>query len=169
MTRSPAKVFVFPLLFFISAAGCAVNQWGCVKVVPFENRCAYITELEAWGVHLSTRSADAGITIGHAKKTYVIKKRNPPGVPSTEPIVFDRLEPAGRFPAQETWKDTIAVIDAIRGIRFFFNSWRGVGVAAGLCSHAALRLPKGFSGVMFMNIDSLDSGLHSIAIKENTQ
>jgi hypothetical protein len=52
---------------------CSVNNMGAVKVTPYENVSAYCIELETWGFHLSTHSADAGLSMGDIVKTCMIR------------------------------------------------------------------------------------------------
>jgi hypothetical protein len=138
---------IFSPLLSMLVTGCGVNNWGCVKVCPFENDSAYVMEIEAWGVHLSSRSIDTGITIGHTKKIYVMRKNDLPPFQEEKILFCDQLKPIDHIPAKENWENIIAIIDGVHGVKFYLNSWRGFGFMAGVQNYAALRLPKEFDNI----------------------
>ncbi|MDD1633810.1 MAG: hypothetical protein LUP91_16595, partial [Methylococcaceae bacterium] len=61
-------------VLLIPATGCGVNDKGLVRVRYFENESSYLLTQEAWGGYLSTRQADGGLTLGHAKRTLIYPK-----------------------------------------------------------------------------------------------
>jgi hypothetical protein len=149
--------------------GCAVNNFGTVKTTPYENDSAYLLELEAWGIHLSTHAADAGLSIGHIQKTYVVRKSNHGAKKKVrvEDLLFsEKLRKMDNHPSQLDFKNIIALTDTISGLKIYGNTWRGVGIMVGFQNHAAMRLPRNFNGIIAINLDREHKDHNLVNIQE---
>jgi hypothetical protein len=144
--------------------GCAVNQHGLTNARLYENDTAYVLKLDAWGGHLITNSADAGLTIGHSKRLYVYPKPRRDGAPHAEAPVFPRTPDTHlrKVPATEvrarldTLSCPVALVTEDIGLVLQLNRLR-TGFLLGDRSTSALLLPREFDGVFLFRYDSENS------------
>jgi len=81
----PARlVYLITSVFIVS--GCAINNFGLVKVQYFENETVHMISKESWGAYLSSNNADAGLIFGHMKRTLLYPKN-----PSYSKLRLDNL------------------------------------------------------------------------------
>jgi hypothetical protein len=152
MTKAPFRI-IGALL--IPITGCAVNDNGLVNVHYFENESSFLVTQESWGGYLSTRQADGGLTVGHAKRTMIYPK---PGNKSG--LSLDELSPqlAGSvFDKEIEAKDAdlnnaqpYAWIEKNQGLMFHANPIK-TGFSVGMESSSAIRLPSDFDGILMFN------------------
>lgn len=157
------------IVFSVTLTGCAVNNFGTVKTTPYENNSAYLLELEAWGIHLSTLAADAGLSIGHIQKTYVVRKSNrgtKKKIRTENLLSFEKLKKMDLHLPKLDFKNIIALADTISGLKIYGNTWRGVGIMVGFQNHAAMRLPEDFNGIIVINLDRENKGHNLVNIQE---
>lgn len=136
-------------------AGCAVNDKGLVSIRYFENESSYLLSQESWGGYLSTRQADRGLTLGHAKRIMIYPK---PG--NKTALSIDELlrQSAGYgFDKEIDAKDAdlkdmqpYAWIEKNQGVMFHANPIK-TGLAVGIEFHSAIRLPRDFDGVFMFS------------------
>lgn len=139
----------------ISVTGCAVNDKGLVLVRYFENESSYLITQESWGGYLSTRQADGGLTLGHAKRTMIYPK---PGNKSG--LSLDELSQQladSVFDKEIEEKDTdlnnaqpYAWIEKNQGLMFHANPIK-TGFSVGMESSSVIRLPRDFDGFLMFN------------------
>ncbi len=135
----------------ISLSGCAINDKGFVSIRYFENKSTYRISYESWGGYLSTRSADGGLTLGHAERILIYPKHaNQPEISVDEllqeamaadlehEIEFGNLDIEDAQP--------YAWIEKNQGIVFHVNSMK-TGISAGVETRSVMRLPVDFDGI----------------------
>lgn len=136
---------------FIPFAGCAINDKGLVSVRYFENGSCYLLTQESWGVYLSTRQSDGGLTLGHAKRIMIYPK---PGTKSGLAIdkLFQQSTEHGFDMEIEVEKVDLkdeqpyAWIEKNQGITFHANQLK-IGLSGGIDYRSAIRLPVSFDGI----------------------
>ncbi len=145
-------------------AGCAVNDRGLVSTRLYENDTAYVLRLEAWGGHLITNAADAGLTIGRSRRLYVYPKERPAGAPLPLPPVFpsetdthlrevQAIEAGG---GRGALSDPVALVTEDAGLTLHLNRLR-TGILFGVRSGRGLLIPRDFNGVFLFRYDSENS------------
>lgn len=165
-------VFLIQLFLSICIYGCAVNTRGLVETNVYENESAYLIELEAWGVHLSTLGSDGGVSVGRIRKIYITPKSETEKEDSAGGALLEalasppNLRKMNGLPSNANFEKTVAIIDRISGGKLYGNSWRGVGLVLGVQNHSAIRLPRDFKGILAINVDTELEHLNSITIQE---
>jgi hypothetical protein len=148
------------------AQGCSVNDVGLIRVRHLESDSARVVRLEAWGLHLLTRTEDAGVTLGHSDRTYVFAREGYHGASfSLSALAADsktrRLRPAPcePCPALGSLGRSLAQFTRTTGMRFDANAAR-VGFALGSQTRAALRLRLDQPLILLMrsNPEDLEAG-----------
>ena len=139
----------------ISVNGCAVNDKGLVNVRYFENESSYLITQESWGGYLSTRQADGGLTLGHAKRTMIYPKPGNKSGLSLDELsqqlagsVFDKEIEAKDADLKDV--QPYAWIEKNQGLMFHANPIK-TGFSVGMESSSVIRLPKDFDGVFMFN------------------
>ena len=146
------KIKPFATIFgaFFLHSGCSINGVGMVDVQHYENITIYMVKMEAWGGHLSTNSADAGITLRHAKRLYLYAKRDG-GTASVvgafiAQLVDDVLMPTDMPLSPETGNErAIAWMTDNGGLTIDLNGNK-IGLTLGIQSRRVIKLPREFSG-----------------------
>jgi hypothetical protein len=153
--RAPAAIGAAALL---GAGGCAVNDSGLVTRRYYECETAWIVELEALGFHLTTGALDAGLTVGHSRRTYFIPKQ-PEGSDRADggaaidvaALVAGRTGEEREPPpgGMARLGAPVAVDERATGIMLRANE-HAVGLTLGVEQRTVLRLPADFEGVVAM-------------------
>ncbi|WP_150113182.1 hypothetical protein [Methylobacter tundripaludum] len=142
---------VFLTIYVFLLSGCAIDNFGLVKVQHFENETVHMISKESWGAYLSTNNADAGLMFGHMKRILLYPKNLSP----SELRLDNLLTTVQQDQFIETENDNldafitrspIAWITNNQGLIFNTNQFR-LGITLGLESHDAIRLPRDFEGV----------------------
>lgn len=138
-------------VLLISVTGCAVNDNGLVSVHYFENKSCYLLTQESWGGYLSTRQADGGLTLGHAKRIMIYPKPgNKSGLSINELLqqstgyTFDKEIEAKDADLKDV--QPYAWIEKNQGIIFHANPLK-TGISGGVESRSVIQLPVNFDGV----------------------
>jgi len=142
-------------VLIMPVTGCAVNGKGLVNVRYFENDSSYLLTQESWGGYLSTRQADGGLTLGHAKRTLIFPK---PGNNSSLSINELLQQSTGyAFDKEIEAKDVdlkdmqpYAWIEKNQGVMFHANPIK-TGISVGMESRSAIRLPRDFDGIFMFS------------------
>ena len=143
-------------VLLIPATGCAVNDKGLVRIRYFENESSYLLTQESWGCYLSTRQADGGLTLGHAKRTLIYPKpgSNKSGLSINELLQqstgygFDKEIEAKNADLKDV--QPYAWIEKNQGVMFHANSIK-TGFSVGMESSNAIRLPRDFNGIFMFS------------------
>ena len=152
-----ARVVFFTIYIFI-LSGCAIDNFGFIKVQHFENETVNMISKESWGVYLSTNNADAGLMFGHMKRMLLYPKK--PG--SSELPLNNILTTVQEDQFIETKNDNqdsfntrspIAWINNNQGLIFNTNQFL-LGITLGLESREAIRLPSEFEGIFVFKYSS---------------
>ncbi|MEI7995316.1 MAG: hypothetical protein WCH01_10485 [Methylococcaceae bacterium] len=154
----PVARLVFLTINIFLLSGCAIDNFGLVKVQHFENETVYIVSKEAWGAYLSSNEADARIMFGHMNRILLYPKN-----PSSSELPLDNLltnlqqdhfirTKNINMDAFNT-RSPIAWITNNQGLIFNANQFR-FGITLGLESRDAIRLPKDFEGVFAFKYSS---------------
>jgi len=131
--------------------GCAINDKGFVSIRYFENKSTYRISYESWGGYLSTRSADGGLTLGHAERILIYPKHGNQPELSVDELVQEamatdlahEIEP-GSWDLEDA--HPYAWIEKNQGIVFHANPMK-TGVSAGVETRIVMRLPVDFDGM----------------------
>jgi hypothetical protein len=154
--------------------GCAVNDWGLVRVRHAENVTARMVRLETWGAHLVTGANDAGVTLGHSSRTYVFAIDGAAATISIGTITGEnraaRMHAAdcNPCPALTSLGSPILRITRSTGLALDANAGR-VGIALGLRQRAALQLPSNEIVVVSVRYDSSDDAAPEVSIGKGVQ
>ncbi len=159
-TRVPGRTGTIVLLFCL-CAGCAVNDRGLVSTRLYENDTAYVLKLEAWGGHLITNAADAGLTIGRSRRLYVYPKARPtgarlavwPAYPSETDTRLREVHGTEIRARRGAWSDPVGLVTEDSGLALHLNRLR-TGLLLGARSASALLIPRDFIGVFLFRYDS---------------
>lgn len=145
-------------------AGCAVNDWGVVRVVHSENATARVVGLQAWGAHVRVGVPDAGLTLGISRRTYVFARRDAPNaaVPLASLPEADARRvgpvPDGDVTRLVDLGTPLATIEESTGITLDVGR-RRTGVSIGMRTRAAIELPPDESLILFLKIGT-DEGVN---------
>ncbi len=131
--------------------GCAVNDKGLVSVHYFENESCYLLTQESWGVYLSTRQADGGLTLGHTERIIVYPK---PGNKSDlfinklfeHSTVYTLNKEIEAKNVDLNGVQPYAWIEKNQGIIFHTNPLKA-GLSAGVESRNVIQLSDDFDGI----------------------
>jgi hypothetical protein len=143
-------VWMFGCLLIL-CTGCSINDTGLINNRYFENETSYLMVHEAWGGYISTRQADGGLTLGHAKRFLIYPKpHNQTGVSMDEFLKHAKYH---GFEREIEEKDVdlmdqqpYAWIEKNQGIMLHTNPLK-TGVSGGMESRSVIRLPDDFDGV----------------------
>ena len=142
-------------MLIMSVTGCAINGKGLVNVHYFENEWSYLVTQESWGGYLSTRQADGGLTLGHAKRTMIYPKPGNKSGLSLDELsqqlagsVFDKEIEAKDVDLKDA--QPYAWIEKNQGVMFHANPIK-TGFSVGMESSSAIRLPRDFDGILMFN------------------
>ena len=147
------------LSFFTALlSGCSVNGVGMVDVQHYENDSIHMVQMEAWGGHLSTNQADAGITLGHAKRLYLYPKDGNMSVSAMSALIpqddSDKLMPTDTPLSTETGNNrAVAWMTDNEGLTLELNENK-IGLALGIQSRRVIQLPREFSGWLLIRHQS---------------
>lgn len=154
----PVVRLVFLTINVFLLSGCAIDNFGLVKVQHFENETVHMISKESWGAYLSTNNADAGLMFGHMKRILIYPKN-----PSSSELHPDNLlTTVQQDQFIETENDNldafntrspIAWIANNQGLIFNANQLR-IGMTLGLESRDAIRLPRDFEGLFVFKYSS---------------
>ena len=145
------------LLFFILPTSCSIKHVGIpglMSVEYSENDHNYRTKVEAWGVYMSTRPVDRGITFGHTKRIYIQPKSS-----YKEDALVNMLPDL----FEENWRAATSKIEVNPGAIALLNKSTGlsirtnrnsIGLLLGLRSYYLLEINKNFSGIFTININN---------------
>lgn len=132
--------------------GCAVNEKGLVSVRYFENESSYLLTQESWGSYLSTRQADGGLTLGHAKRMMIYPKQGSKSDLSVDELL--QQSTGYTFEKEIEAKDVdlrnvqpYAWIEKNQGIIFHTNPLK-TGFFGGVESRSVIQLPTDFDGIL---------------------
>lgn len=148
-------IAVFLLLF----CSCSINQTGLPvmhSVKHFENGSNLRTEIEAWGIHVSTRPIDGGVVIGYTKRNYIWKK--PDADASGVFVDSDMLDGNRWLPIpelSETANGASVLTDKSIGVSIRANRY-GFCAGVGWRSTYLMEIDQDFEGVFFINIKEND-------------
>ena len=145
-------ITAFGSLPFFTAllSGCSVNGIGMVDVQHYENDSVYAVKIESWGGHLSTNSADFGITLGHAERLYIYPKGEGGSALLVDTLMAhgdgDELIPTDAPLSREMAnRNAMAWMTDNGGITIDLNANK-IGLSIGLQSRRVIKLPREFSG-----------------------
>ncbi len=154
----PVARLVFLTITVFLLSGCAIDNFGLVKIQHFENESVHMVSKESWGTYLSTNNADAGIMFGHMRRILLYPKN-----PGSSELRLDNLSTTVQQDQfTETTTDNldafdnrspIAWITNNQGLIFNTNQLR-LGITLGWESRDAIRLPRDFEGVFVFNYSS---------------
>ena len=154
----PDARWLFLTIYVFLSSGCAIDNFGLVKVQHFENETVHMISKESWGAYLSTNNTDAGLMFGHMKRILLYPKN-----PSSSELRLDNLltiVQQDQFIATENdnldafnTRSPIAWITNNQGLIFNTNQFR-LGITLGLESRDAIRLPRDFEGVFVFKYSS---------------
>lgn len=154
----PAARLVFLTISVFLLSGCAIDNFGLVKVQHFENETVHMISKESWGTYLSTNNADAGLMFGHMKRILFYPKH----LSSSEFHLDNLLITTQRDQFIETENDNLDAFDTRspiawitnnQGLIFNTNQLR-IGITLGLDSRDAIRLPVDFEGLFVFKYSS---------------
>jgi hypothetical protein len=136
-------------------AGCALNDYGLVRVRRFENESARVVQVQSWGLQVLTVSGDRGATFGYTNRTYVFRRADGPvGVPlDVLRGARSPMRPCESCPRLGDLGTPIFRAGAGVGITLELNR-EMVGVGVGLRRRAALRLPVDDPTVILLRYES---------------
>jgi hypothetical protein len=169
--RAPATIGA--AFVMLGAGGCAVNDSGFVTRRYYECETAWIVELEALGFHLTSSALDAGLTVGHSRRTYFIPKRPEESERADRGAAIDvtalvagrageeRQPPPGGMARLGA---PVAIDERATGIMLRTNE-HAVGITLGVEQRTVLRLPADFEGVVAMRARR-DGGPGSFHVRE---
>lgn len=142
-------------LAILGITGCAVNQFGIPGLVSLEyaeNDHAYRTQIEAWGIHLSTDPMDRGLAFGYTKRIYVRPKLTVIDLEFTDYIAGlfeENWRPAP--PGNETISGATAILNKTMGIAIQTNR-HAIGAMLGLSTIYRIEVEIGYDGIIAVNL-----------------
>ncbi len=158
MRKNKLKYYCLIPLLFCFFSSCAVNTLGLpgLTAVTFdENEHNFRTKVTSWGLFLSTRPIDRGISLGYTKREYinpkVIEKPSPRDVNS----FLNSLEQNNWHPVDQQ-KDilpgVIAFSNKSSGIIFQVNA-HSIGLKIGMNTCYILKVNDKFNGIFAVNLN----------------
>jgi len=146
------------LLFLNLIQGCAINNFGIVKVRHFENETVHMVNLKVFGGFLSTNEADAGLTFGFTERRYFYPKNTQlmkmDLTSMLKLIEKDHLIEQKQNQSNINYSDTaIAWLTESNGLTLNTNSHQ-VGFFLGISKTQILKLHKDFDGVFIFRHNS---------------
>jgi hypothetical protein len=153
--------FAVGFILFAMVSGnfsCTVNDFGLATVRHYENETCDLASVEAWGVYLSTRSVDSGLTLGYAKRLYVYPKPHTAqrSKAAASILVLGATAPHPSRPptlSLQPLEEAVAVFSDSRGLVVSANRY-GVDLAIGIRWQAMLQLPSSADTVLLINYQS---------------
>ena len=129
-----------------------------IKYYETKDRTGRAVKIQAWGICLDTNAADAGFIIGGTNKIYYFEGPNSLGkdvnLPDLEHPDSCKLKCTDQdFGYDLATLPTVAWVNQSTGIMIHTNPGR-IGVSLGLSTHAALRLPGDFNGILFIDTNT---------------
>lgn len=129
--------------------GCSVNQYpllGCVRYLRNDADTGRAVHIEAWGLHLTTETIDAGIHLGHVQQTFFFAgaASDDDGQPLAQFVVRNNetlLKPVSEEEGR-SWqlKPALALRSQKEGVSLGLAS--GIRLQLGLSQQAAIQLPR---------------------------
>lgn len=145
--------------FLIIFCSCSINQTGLPalhSVKHFESSTNVRTEIEVWGIHISTQPIDGGVTIGYTRRNYIRPKTDT----DVSGILFhsdlmgaDQWLPVPALPATAPGANVLT--DKSIGVSIRTNR-HGLSADAGWRSTYLLEIDQDFEGIFYINIEKND-------------
>jgi hypothetical protein len=138
--------------------GCSVNGWGTGVVERhLRNDDAYIIEMTANGIHLSTVPSDAGLTLGHTHRRYYFANPGRVGALSvgettTTPAHLGSVQPIASSDARvdlQRLGTPLVIVRRETGLVIDANV-RRVGLSLGMHTEEWIAIPADQELVMFL-------------------
>lgn len=129
--------------------------------------------IDAWGLQLSTFNVDAGVNIGHVKRTYLFggEASSTSSAATTKPIDLVSIQGSTlrSVPQDEgrAWRlgEAVAAVGASRGVAFHTSAKR-FGISIGFRSGAIIALPAHGSRSLLLRASSTQPADYVISYRE---
>lgn len=165
------NLFIWVLSTTFCAAtltGCAIDDKGFVAVKHFENKTVHMVKLKSLGFFISTKKADAGLSIGFTERSYFYPKDSEFSQFDLNHILNtiedDQFEPKPELEAVDNLLIPFAWINHTNGLSINSNADK-VGLSLGINKGYRIQLPQNFNGVLIFKHSS--SGENNILYMQN--
>lgn len=160
MNKNDNNLYILVLTTTVCASaltGCAIDDKGLVTVKHFENKTVHMVKLKSFGFFISTKKADAGLSIGFTERSYFYPKESEFSQFDLSNILNtvedDQFETKPELEAVDNSLIPFAWINHSNGLSINSNANK-VGLSLGFNKGHRIQLPKNFNGILIFKHSS---------------